>query len=344
MRNNGFASIGLLALSGCALIMEGTSEEVTFKSQPTGANVTVAGQSGVTPVTLDLPKGSYDVVFEKPGYEKKTVRLGTRTSYWFYADFGVSVVAVGVDLLTGAWQTFEVSELSPKLIPLPDTPESLPVTLTSVPPEVEVLIEGALRGKTPLTLDLNWSPLEKEKGVTFRRAGFFDRTLVLARETGDLKCELSAMPVRVRTAIRSVPDGAEAFVAGTSVGRTPAFVDLDWLPETPPKALELVLEGHVRVRRDIRREDNDLTVKLEEKVEEAALGLTVHPPESLLEVDGAAPVKVGPRVTLSWSLTKKEHVLRFSHLGYEAKTVKLSRAEAGETLNIRLTPALPGDR
>src|SRR5262249_49792308 len=83
MRNKALASIGLLALSGCALILEGTSQEVTFNSQPQGANVTVAGQTAVTPVKLQIPKGDCEVVFEKQGYEKKTVHLGTQPCLWF---------------------------------------------------------------------------------------------------------------------------------------------------------------------------------------------------------------------------------------------------------------------
>jgi hypothetical protein len=344
MRNRVLASLGFLALGGCALILEGTSQEVTFNSQPTGANVTVAGQSAVTPATLTIPKGTYDVVFEKSGYEEKTVRLGTKTSNWFYADFAVSGVAVGIDLLTGAWRAFESTELNPTLLPLPDTPEAITATLASLPPEAEVVIDGAIRGKTPLKLSLNWSPLEKEKGVTFRKAGYHDRKLILMRDMEQLKAELEPMPTRVRVAIRSVPPGAEAFLAGASVGHAPVFVDLDWLPGTPPKTLELALDGYHRARREIRREDQDLTMKLEEKVEEAALPLRIQPPDCLLEIDGAAPVKAGAQVKLAWSLSKKEHLLRFSHLGYDPKSVKLTQGEAQEALSVRLTPSLPGER
>tara|TARA_R110000868_G_scaffold20678_5_gene87138 strand:- start:4734 stop:5090 length:357 start_codon:yes stop_codon:yes gene_type:complete len=59
-----------LFLSSCAGIIKGTSQSITFTSEPSGAEVLIDGQSrGVTPLTLKLKKNHYDsVMFKLNGY------------------------------------------------------------------------------------------------------------------------------------------------------------------------------------------------------------------------------------------------------------------------------------
>jgi hypothetical protein len=344
MRNKIFSPMILILLGGCSLILQGTSQEVTFTSEPEGAVFTVGGQTAVTPAKLDLPKGPYEITFEKQGYEKKTLRLDTRTSLWFYVDFGVSVVAVAVDVLTGAWRTFEVTELNAVLLALPDTPEDRQALLTSMPSDAEVLVDGAVRGRTPLSATLGWIPVEKEKSVTFRHAEFQDLTLVLIRDREVLHADLEPIPVRVRVAFRSAPPGAEAFLEGKSVGRTPVSLEVEWLPATPPKRVEMELEGYERTTGQLKPRDPGISLELKEQVEEIALGLKANPPGSLVQVDGGAQRAAGNEITLSWSPSGREHVLVFTHPGYRSKSVKVVREANKTPLEVRLIPLIGEDR
>ncbi len=90
---------GLLPFLGCATIIKGSDQNVSFRSDPEGAKVSVYSPEGMlmadgkTPVTLPLRKGDgffqsakYKVVFEAPGYEKKEIWLtGSLEAGWYLA-------------------------------------------------------------------------------------------------------------------------------------------------------------------------------------------------------------------------------------------------------------------
>ncbi len=78
--------IGLLA--GCATIVSGTSQELSFISSPEGATVTVNGKVlGKAPLTVSLKKeAGQSLTFEKEGYKPLTMRLDTRINSWFWGN------------------------------------------------------------------------------------------------------------------------------------------------------------------------------------------------------------------------------------------------------------------
>ena len=121
------ASACLVALTGCATVFNGTSQTVTIKSVPEGANVVVTNADGVgvhtgtTPVTLSLKRGrgyfkseAYKVVITKPGFANKEVYLNANMSGWYVGNIlvGGLIGFLAVDPLTGAMYTFpdDVSE------------------------------------------------------------------------------------------------------------------------------------------------------------------------------------------------------------------------------------------
>ncbi len=90
-----------LTLGGCASVMKGTDQPVTFTSKPSGAEVVIDGQSrGVTPLTLSLKKNKHDVVMvRKDGYRTETMPLTKQYDgvallnvFW---DFSTTDVATG---------------------------------------------------------------------------------------------------------------------------------------------------------------------------------------------------------------------------------------------------------
>lgn len=121
------ASACLVVLAGCATVFNGTSQSVTIKSVPEGANVVVTNGDGVgvhngtTPVTLSLKRGrgyfkseTYKVVITKPGFANKEVMLNASMSGWYVGNIliGGLIGFLAVDPLTGAMYTFpsDVSE------------------------------------------------------------------------------------------------------------------------------------------------------------------------------------------------------------------------------------------
>ena len=124
--------LGILVLivclmSGCASIVSGTSQEVTFQSAPEGATVTVGGKViGKTPITTTIKKkNDQALTFEKEGYKTQTMQLATRLDSWFWGNIVLGgVIGSTTDGLSGA-----VHEYSPNqyFITLPPN-ENNPVT------------------------------------------------------------------------------------------------------------------------------------------------------------------------------------------------------------------------
>jgi hypothetical protein len=74
------AGTSMIALSGCASVIEGTSQEITINTNPAGANCSLErqnvsiGRISPTPGAVTVKKTKYDitVVCEKSGYQRAT--------------------------------------------------------------------------------------------------------------------------------------------------------------------------------------------------------------------------------------------------------------------------------
>jgi len=79
-------AVGLMA--GCATIISGTTDEVTFNSEPQDVEVTVGGKViGKTPLTVQLDKKSgQSVEFNLEGYKRQTRALSTKMDSWFWGN------------------------------------------------------------------------------------------------------------------------------------------------------------------------------------------------------------------------------------------------------------------
>ena len=67
----------VFSASGCATIINGTSQKIQVTSEPSDTKVLVDGQNSyVTPVKLRLERRrDHELVFTKDGYESQTVKL-----------------------------------------------------------------------------------------------------------------------------------------------------------------------------------------------------------------------------------------------------------------------------
>jgi len=74
-----------IVISGCATIMEGKQQSVTFNSIPSGADVYLNGKHlGKTPlnITIDKPKENGQLKFSKEGYKALEMTVNKKMSSW----------------------------------------------------------------------------------------------------------------------------------------------------------------------------------------------------------------------------------------------------------------------
>lgn len=120
--------LAVIFLSGCASIIEGSSQDLRVTSDPDGATVVIARANGsevfrgTTPATASLPTGNgffsgaeYFVTISADGFEPQTIRVGTNVSGWYL--FGNIFVGgllgwVVVDPATGAMWNLETTHVS----------------------------------------------------------------------------------------------------------------------------------------------------------------------------------------------------------------------------------------
>lgn len=105
-----FLAVIALLFNGCATIFKGTSSNVDFSSDPSGAKVYVNGYlMGTTPVKLKLEsKKVYHIEFKKEGYETKTFTITNHVGVgWVILDIFGGLVPVIVDASTGAWYSLD---------------------------------------------------------------------------------------------------------------------------------------------------------------------------------------------------------------------------------------------
>jgi uncharacterized protein YceK len=76
--------LSLLFIGGCATMISGTDQPVTFDSMPQGATVIVDGKNiGKTPLIVDIPRKSKSAVeFTLDGYTSQTVDLKSGFNPW----------------------------------------------------------------------------------------------------------------------------------------------------------------------------------------------------------------------------------------------------------------------
>lgn len=118
--------LSIFGFSGCASIITGTDQVLTFNSEPDGATVTVSGKVvGKTPLTAPINKGKNQALtFEKEGYKTHSVQLSTSLNSWFWGNilFG-GLVGSSTDGVSGAIHEFSPDQYFVTLTP--DTPGGL---------------------------------------------------------------------------------------------------------------------------------------------------------------------------------------------------------------------------
>lgn len=102
-------AVMMTGISGCASVINGTTQDLTFKSEPEGATVLVDGlERGKTPVTVTLQKNEHQTVtFRKNGYKDVVVALDKKMDpiAWLNIFWDLSTT----DAMTGALYEYQPS-------------------------------------------------------------------------------------------------------------------------------------------------------------------------------------------------------------------------------------------
>ncbi len=127
---------------GCATVIHGTTQKIPVSSDPSGANITIAGEDAkyTTPCQVELKrKHDHVLKFEKEGCEPTSVEVKHVMSGAVAGNILVGgLIGVGIDASNGA--TFRL------------TPETINVTLKKVdPPQPEQPPSEAAAAVEPTT-------------------------------------------------------------------------------------------------------------------------------------------------------------------------------------------------
>lgn len=132
--------------SGCASIVTGTDQKLTFNSEPEEATVTVSGRVlGKTPLTVLVDKGTnQSITFEKEGYKTHTAQLSTTMEPWFFGNiiFG-GLIGSTTDGASGAIHKFSQDQYFVTLTP--DTPTGISTSKPRRIKEIIIAFSGELR-------------------------------------------------------------------------------------------------------------------------------------------------------------------------------------------------------
>jgi len=104
--------------NGCATIFKGSTDTVSYSSDPSGAKVYVNGQlMGTTPFQLELKSNqTYTIEFRKEGYENRTVILNNSVGAgWIVLDVLFGLIPIIVDAATGNWYSLDQSHVNAAL-------------------------------------------------------------------------------------------------------------------------------------------------------------------------------------------------------------------------------------
>lgn len=98
--------------TGCATIIDGADQKMTFDSSPSGATVKINYKPiGVTPlydIKVDRSDKDSTLSIEKEGYKKQEVNMKAQTnSTWFWDIALLSLLSTTVDVVTGATHEYE---------------------------------------------------------------------------------------------------------------------------------------------------------------------------------------------------------------------------------------------
>lgn len=144
----------VVMVSGCATIVSGSSDEVTFNSSPDGARVYVNGVAvGTTPTAVTLDRKTDQMLrFEKEGYKTYETKMKTTMNGWFFGNVLIGgLIGSTTDAASGAIHEYSPDQYMVALEPV-DTNH---INGVASRPHAERVREFIVSGYTSLLSDLS---------------------------------------------------------------------------------------------------------------------------------------------------------------------------------------------
>lgn len=137
------ALCSMVVFGACATIFTGTSDSISFESEPSGAMVVIDGvDRGRTPLTTSVKRdiGGTDITYRLNGYQTRTFELGQEFNMVTILDVFCGPafwVCGGVDLLTGAAMKYDPRTYELELTAREDLEDELDVDQILFDSEIE---------------------------------------------------------------------------------------------------------------------------------------------------------------------------------------------------------------
>jgi hypothetical protein len=142
----GLAAIFAMGLTGCASIIDGGDQSLSFSSNPEGATVYLNGTAiGKTPVTISAKRqsSSQHLRFTKEGYKDADVQAASTMNPWFLGNIITGgVLGSTTDGLSGAAFEYEQSSYMVTLLPASASALSDKTVLTDKQKVVSFIVSG----------------------------------------------------------------------------------------------------------------------------------------------------------------------------------------------------------
>ncbi len=107
-------------LTGCATILNTTTEDVELITSPANAKITIDGKKfGNSPQAVNIERGiNHTIKFELDGFDPYETQLTRKISFWFWGNVLNGLLpGMVIDFLTGSMYNLIPDNLSVELLP-----------------------------------------------------------------------------------------------------------------------------------------------------------------------------------------------------------------------------------
>ncbi|MGB5991070.1 MAG: SUMF1/EgtB/PvdO family nonheme iron enzyme [Desulfobacterales bacterium] len=190
------------------------------------------------------------------------------------------------------------------------------MTVSSVPLDANVLIDGKFFGNTPLHIQLSpGSYLLEISSDLFKT--WKHRLNVKPNEPQEIR-DVRLQPADGKLTINTKPAGANIIIDGTFVGQTPLTLDI--FPDKP-HVVQISKAGYEKTNRNVQvasAKSKPLNVNL--KPRQGIVRLSVEPPDTELIIDGKSWGVVPKKI----NLIAVEHKLEFNKKGFHPYRIHIT--------------------
>lgn len=105
----------VMSCAGCATMFTDKTQNISFKTKPSGAEVAVGTQTCTTPCTMTIDKGKWNVqaIVSKDGYNSQSIIMVPKVEPWTFANIANMGFGLVVDMVTGTYIKYENEYYAP---------------------------------------------------------------------------------------------------------------------------------------------------------------------------------------------------------------------------------------